>query len=58
MAQAVLVAESKLTDRFQTTVPSLVRQALHLCKKDTIKYTKPKKLFVIYMRFVMVIMLK
>ncbi|WP_351018384.1 type II toxin-antitoxin system PrlF family antitoxin [Shewanella sp. AC91-MNA-CIBAN-0169] len=39
MAQAVLVAESKLTDRFQTTVPSLVRQALHLGKKDTIKYT-------------------
>jgi antitoxin PrlF len=32
-------AESKLTDRFQTTVPSLVRQALHLGKKDTIKYT-------------------
>jgi antitoxin PrlF len=42
MAQAVLVAESKLTDRFQTTVPSLVRQALHLGKKDTIKYTIQK----------------
>ncbi|MFK3976466.1 type II toxin-antitoxin system PrlF family antitoxin [Shewanella vesiculosa] len=42
MAQAVLVVESKLTDRFQTTVPSLVRQVLHLGKKDTIKYTIQK----------------
>jgi len=39
MAQAALVSESKLTDRFQTTVPSLVRQALHLGRKDKIKYT-------------------
>lgn len=39
MAQAALVTESKLTDRFQTTVPSPVRQALHLGKKDRIKYT-------------------
>lgn len=39
MAQVALVTESKLTDRFQTTVPSSVRQALHLGKKDRIKYT-------------------
>lgn len=39
MAQAALVTESKLTDRFQTTVPSSVRQALRLEKKDKIKYT-------------------
>lgn len=38
MAQAVLVTESTLTDRFQTTVPSSVRQALNLDKKDKIKY--------------------
>ena len=39
MTQAALISESKLTDRFQTTVPSPVRQALHLGKKDKIKYT-------------------
>ena len=39
MAQVVLETESTLTDRFQTTVPSSVRQALHLGKKDKIKYT-------------------
>ncbi|MEG3766379.1 type II toxin-antitoxin system PrlF family antitoxin [Alteromonas sp. 14N.309.X.WAT.G.H12] len=38
MAQVTLEAESTLTDRFQTTVPSPVRQALHLGKKDKIKY--------------------
>lgn len=38
MAQATLVTESTLTDRFQTTVPSVVRQALHLGKKDKIKF--------------------
>lgn len=38
MAQAALEAESTLTDRFQTTVPSPVRQALHLGKRDKIKY--------------------
>ena len=32
MAHAALVTESTLTDRFQTTVPSVVRQALHLSK--------------------------
>lgn len=38
MAQAALVTESTLTDRFQTTVPSVVRQALHLGKKDKIQF--------------------
>ena len=38
MAQVALETESTLTDRFQTTVPSSVRQALHLAKKDKIKY--------------------
>ena len=37
-AQMALEAESTLTDRFQTTIPSPVRQALHLDKKDKIKY--------------------
>ena len=36
--QKALETESTLTDRFQTTVPSVVRQALHLEKKDKIKY--------------------
>ena len=38
LAQIALEAESTLTDRFQTTVPGPVRQALHLGKKDKIKY--------------------
>lgn len=38
MALVALETESTLTDRFQTTVPSPVRQALHLGKKDKIKY--------------------
>jgi len=38
MIKAALVTESTLTDRFQTTVPSVVRQALHLGKKDKIKF--------------------
>jgi antitoxin PrlF len=38
LAQVALEAESTLTDRFQTTVPGPVRQALHLGKKDKIKY--------------------
>lgn len=37
-AQMALEAESTLTERFQTTIPSPVRQALHLDKKDKIKY--------------------
>lgn len=39
MENITLEAESSLTDRFQTTVPSAIRQALHLNKKDKIKYT-------------------
>jgi antitoxin PrlF len=39
MVQVALETESTLTDRFQTTVPSPVRLALHLGKKDKIKYT-------------------
>lgn len=31
--------ESTLTDRYQTTVPSVVRKALNLGKKDKIKFT-------------------
>jgi antitoxin PrlF len=38
LAQPALEAESTLTDRFQTTVPGPVRQALQLGKKDKIKY--------------------
>ncbi|GAW95733.1 MULTISPECIES: type II toxin-antitoxin system PrlF family antitoxin [Colwellia] len=38
MIQAALEAESTLTERFQTTVPRVVRQALHLNKKDKIKF--------------------
>ncbi len=30
--------ESKLTDRYQTTVPESVRNALHLKKRDRIRY--------------------
>ncbi|NGX15994.1 type II toxin-antitoxin system PrlF family antitoxin [Wenzhouxiangella sp. XN24] len=32
-------AESTLTDRYQTTVPELVRRALKLGKRDKIHYT-------------------
>ena len=38
MAQVALETESTLTERFQTTVPSSVRKALRLGKKDKIKY--------------------
>ena len=34
-----LKAESTLTDRYQTTVPATVRQALKLGKRDKIEYT-------------------
>ena len=34
----VIEAESTLTDRFQTTVPSTVRKALGLGQKDKIHY--------------------
>lgn len=36
---ATLEAESKLTDRYQTTVPETVRRALRLSKRDKIHYT-------------------
>ena len=36
---ATLEAESKLTDRYQTTVPETVRRALRLGKRDKIHYT-------------------
>jgi len=39
MPQLPLQTESTLTDRYQTTVPSVVRKALHLGKKDKIKFT-------------------
>lgn len=32
-------AESTLTDRYQTTVPETVRRALHLGKRDKVRYT-------------------
>ncbi|MDR2709820.1 MAG: type II toxin-antitoxin system PrlF family antitoxin [Burkholderiales bacterium] len=36
---ATLEVESTLTDRYQTTVPEVVRRALHLGKRDKIRYT-------------------
>ena len=38
MAEPILELESALTDRYQTTVPAAVRQALHLEKRDRIRY--------------------
>ena len=35
---ATLVLESTLTDRYQTTVPDGVRRALHLGRRDRIRY--------------------
>ena len=35
----ILQAESSLTDRYQTTVPDIVRKALGLDKRDKIAYT-------------------
>jgi len=35
----ILHALSTLTDRYQTTIPEPVRQALHLGKRDKIGYT-------------------
>ncbi|OWT64167.1 type II toxin-antitoxin system PrlF family antitoxin [Candidimonas nitroreducens] len=37
--QAILEAESTLTDRYQTTVPENVRRALQLNKRDKVHYT-------------------
>lgn len=36
---ATLEVESTLTDRYQTTVPEIVRRALRLGKRDKIHYT-------------------
>lgn len=36
---ATLEAESTLTDRYQTTVPETVRRALHLGKRDKVRYS-------------------
>ena len=35
---ATLEVESTLTDRYQTTVPEIVRRALSLSKRDKIRY--------------------
>ena len=35
----LLQTESTLTDRYQTTIPDAVRKALHLGKRDKIRYT-------------------
>lgn len=35
----ILTVESTLTDRYQTTVPESVRRALHLGKRDKIRFT-------------------
>jgi antitoxin PrlF len=35
----LIAAESTLTDRYQTTVPDAVRRALHLGKRDKLRYT-------------------
>ena len=39
MTNSILVTESTLTDRYQTTVPDAVRKALHLNKREKIRYT-------------------
>lgn len=36
---AIIEVDSTLTDRYQTTVPETVRQALQLGKRDKIHYT-------------------
>jgi antitoxin PrlF len=38
-AIATLVAESTLTDRYQTTVPDSIRRALSLGKRDKIRFS-------------------
>lgn len=35
----LISSESTLTERYQTTVPSIVRRALHLNKHDKLQYT-------------------
>jgi antitoxin PrlF len=39
MADTLFTTESTLTDRYQTTVPDAVRKALHLGKREKIRYT-------------------
>ena len=39
MSNSLLITESTLTDRYQTTVPDAVRKALHLGKREKIRYT-------------------
>lgn len=39
MPKSSLTTESTLTDRYQTTVPDMVRKALDLNKKAKIRYT-------------------
>ena len=39
MANTLFISESTLTDRYQTTVPDAVRKALHLGKREKIRYT-------------------
>jgi len=39
MASSLLITESTLTDRYQTTVPDAVRKALQLEKREKIRYT-------------------
>ena len=39
MENPILISESTLTDRYQTTVPDPVRKALRLNKKEKIRYT-------------------
>lgn len=34
----ILHAQSTLTDRYQTTIPEAIREALHLGKRDKIEY--------------------
>lgn len=39
MNNTIFISESTLTDRYQTTVPDPVRKALHLSKREKIRYT-------------------
>ena len=39
MADIILINESTLTDRYQTTVPDAVRKALGLSKREKLRYT-------------------
>ncbi|MCD6534289.1 MAG: type II toxin-antitoxin system PrlF family antitoxin [Deltaproteobacteria bacterium] len=39
MGQLSLYSDSTLTNRYQTTIPEMVRKTLHLKKRDKIRYT-------------------